>query len=155
MCQAGPYPRQRAPHSHAKVLSVHESGEAEALRHKWIESEKAGRDLGETAIRTWVREHWNGFLRARWLEHLQGRAFWIELDHDDFGLLQRAFQDSAIIDEILYRLKHGQENLDVINWALDSRLPLEEVYDILESLDINSRRIECAFAARLSHSQAG
>ena len=55
-------------------MSVHDQGEQEAKRHKWIESEKAGRDLGESAIRCWVREHWNGFLRARWLEHLQGRT---------------------------------------------------------------------------------
>jgi hypothetical protein len=53
-------------------------------------------------------QHWNGFLRERWLEHLQGRTFWIELDHDDFGLLQRTFQDSALLDEILERLKDGR-----------------------------------------------
>src|ERR1700730_6454986 len=91
-------------------LSVHDCGAVEAERHKWIESEKAGRDLGEWAIRCWVREHWNGFLRDRWLEHLQGRTFWIELDHDDFGLLQRAFRDSMLIDSILEHLKEGQEN---------------------------------------------
>ena len=56
--------------------SVHERGEAEAQRHKWIESEKAGRDLGNWAILCWVRHHWNGFLRERWLEHLQGRTYW-------------------------------------------------------------------------------
>ena len=49
--------------------SVHERGEVEAQRHKWIESEKAGRDLGNWAILCWVRDHWNGFLRERWLEH--------------------------------------------------------------------------------------
>jgi len=134
-------------------LSVHDRGEEEALRFKWIESEKAGRDLGEWAIRCWVREHWNGFLRARWLEHLQGRTFWIELDHNDFGLLQRAFQDSELIDEILSLLKVGKENLNVLNWALDNHLPMEEVLQILEALDINSRRIESLLDSRLS--QAG
>jgi len=97
--------------------SVFVVGEVEALQFKWIESEKAGRDLGEWAIRRWVREHWHGFLRHRWLEHLQGRTFWIELDHDDFGLLQREFQDSNLIDEILWRLKAGWENLDIIWWG--------------------------------------
>src|SRR5512135_825468 len=84
--------------------SVHDHGAKEAERHKWIESEKAGRDLGEAAIRCWVREHWNGFLRAKWLEHLQGRAYWIELDHNDFCLLQIAFQGSNLIDPIVERL---------------------------------------------------
>jgi hypothetical protein len=53
-------------------LSVYVEGEQEALRYKWIESEKAGRDLGEAAIRRWVQDHWWGYLRARWVEHLQG-----------------------------------------------------------------------------------
>jgi len=131
-------------------LSVHRIGEEEAQRHKWIESEKAGRDLGEWAIRCWVREHWNGFLRERWLEHLQGRTFWIELDHDDFGLLQREFQNSVLIEVILAMLKSGQENLNVLNWALDNHLVMDQVLEILEMLDINSRRIECQFGTRLS-----
>lgn len=134
-------------------LSVHDRGAVEAQRHKWIESEKAGHDLGEWAIRGWVRQHWNGFLREKWLEHLEGRTFWIELDHDDFGLLQRAFRDSLLIGEILWRLKSGRENLDVLNWAIDEGLGTEEVLGILETLDINSRRIECLLEARLS--QAG
>jgi hypothetical protein len=131
-------------------MSVHVQGEQEAKRHKWIESEKAGRDLGEWAIRCWVREHWNGFLRERWLEHLQGRTFWIELDHDDFGLLSREFRDSALLEEIVSRLKGGQENLNVLVWAIENGLPIEDVVEILEALDINSRRIEFLLDTRMS-----
>lgn len=134
-------------------LSVYVEGSQEAQRHKWIESEKAGRDLGESAIRSWVQKHWNGFLRARWLEHLEGRAFWIELDHDDFGLLGRAFQDSKLIGEITRRLKCGWENLDVLIWAIEESLDMVEVLSILEALDINSRRIEFQLESRLT--QAG
>jgi hypothetical protein len=133
--------------------SVHEVGIVEAMRHKWIESEKAGRDLGESAIRSWVRQHWNGFLRAKWLEHLEGKTFWIELDQDDYGLLQERFLDSSLIGEVVERLKQGQENLDLISWAIDSGQDVDELIDILEALDINSRRIECLFAVRLA--QAG
>src|SRR5262249_10828228 len=115
-----------------------------------IESEKAGLDLGETAIRTWIGRHWKGFLRHRWLEHLQGKTFWIELDQGDFGLLQRAFQTSPLIDPILDHFKHGCENLDILLWALSDRLPMPEVLEILEALDVNSRRIECRFDP-LSH----
>src|SRR5690349_2629271 len=60
--------------------SVQDEGRREALAYRWIESEKAGRDLGEACIKRWVHEHWNGFLRARWIEHLQGRTYWMELD---------------------------------------------------------------------------
>ena len=144
-----PPPVMEATRPHAR-LSVHHVGEVEAQRHKWIESEKAGRDLGEHALRSWIHEHWNGFLRAKWLEHLQGRTFWIELDHNDFGLLQREFQDSELLDVILSMLKGGMENLSVLTWAIDNQVNMEEVLQILERLDINSRRIECLFGNRLS-----
>jgi hypothetical protein len=118
----------------------------EAERFKWIESEKAGCDLGETAIRRWVQNHWWGYLRARWLEHLNGNRFWVELDRGDFGLLQRRFQDKALLlDRILDRLIAGQENLDVILWALDWCLCMPDVREILEALDINSRRLAHRF----------
>ncbi len=126
-------------------LSLHRCGEEEAQRFKWIESEKAGRDLGESAIRSWIGQHWNGFLRQRWLEHLQGKNFWIELDQGDFGLLQRAFRGSPMIDPILEHFKQGRENLDIILWALQLELKMDEVLEILEALDVNSRRIECRF----------
>jgi len=126
--------------------SVYADSEKEAQRFKWIESEKAGCDLGEAAIRRWVKEHWWGYLRARWLEHLQGKRFWVELDRGDFGLLQREFHDNTLLlDRILDRLKAGQENLDVILWALDWKIEVSLVLRILEALDINSRRLACRF----------
>jgi len=119
-------------------LSVYVDCEQEALRFKWIESEKAGRDLGEAAIRRWVKEHWWGYLRARWLEHLQGKRYWVELDRGDFGLLQREFRgNTLLLDRILDRLKAGQENLDIIIWATDWCIPMDPVVGILEALDIN------------------
>ncbi|MGL4419666.1 MAG: hypothetical protein ACRCZF_03280, partial [Gemmataceae bacterium] len=68
-------------------LSIYHDSQHEADKFKWIESEKAGFDLGETAIKRWVRDHWCVYLRAKWLEHLQGTCFWVELDRGDFGLL--------------------------------------------------------------------
>ena len=126
--------------------SVYADSEHEAQSFKWIESEKAGHDLGEDAIRRWVKEHWWGYLRARWLEHLQGRRFWVELDRGDFGLLQRRFQDNTLLlDRILDRLKAGQENLTIIIWAQQWNIPTQPVLEILEALDINSRRLACKF----------
>jgi hypothetical protein len=135
--------------------SVYVDGEQEALRHKWIESEKAGRDLGEAAIRRWVQQHWSGYLRARWVEHLHGKRFWVELDRDDFGLLQRKFQDnSLLLDRILDRLKTGQENLHVILWAQEWGIAVTGVLQILEALDINSRRLVASFAERSPEARA-
>ena len=38
----------------------------EILRHKWLESEKAGRDIGfEQALVDWVRHHRDGWRKRR------------------------------------------------------------------------------------------
>ena len=122
--------------------SIYQVCQLEADQFKWIESERVGYDLGEGAIHRWVREHWWGFLRHRWLEHLQGTCFWTELDRGDFGLLQRNFTEhTELLNCIVERLKHGRENLDIITWAKQTGQPLEAVLQILEALDINSRRL--------------
>jgi hypothetical protein len=120
----------------------------EAARYKWIKSEEVGYDLGEAAIRQWVKDHWSGYLRARWVEHLQGKCFWIELDHCDFGLLQHKFHDCPqLLNTILDLLKAGKENLDVIDWAERCRMPMDPVLEVLEALDVNSSRLAHKFAA--------
>jgi hypothetical protein len=126
--------------------SIYDECQREENRHKWIESEKAGKDLGEVAVRQWVKQHWCGYLRACWLEHLQGKTFWIELDRGDFGLLTQRFQDEALLlDRVLDRLKMGQENLQIILWAIDWHLPMQPILEILTALDINSRRLSHRF----------
>src|SRR5207249_1235035 len=112
--------------------SLHAEGEQEALRHKWIESERAGRDLGDACIQRWVQDHWNGFLRARWLKHLQGEIFYYELEAGDFGLLQKRFAEKKeLLKQILDRLINGQENLNVIVWSIDTGLPFSPIHEIL------------------------
>jgi hypothetical protein len=132
----------------ATVRSIFDDCRCEEDKFKWIESEKAGFDLGEAAIRRWVKDHWMGYLRAKWLEHLQGKCFWTELDRGDFGLLLHEFQDERdLLDPILDRLKTGQENLHILCWASNQRLPIDPVIRILEALDINSRRLMHRFEA--------
>lgn len=122
--------------------SVYADSQDEIDAFKWISSQKAGYDLGDSAIKQWVREHWRGYLRARWLEHLQGHRYWIELDRGDFGLLTREFPaDGPLLTTILEKLKVGQENLDILCWARTEAHCTDSVVNILESLDINSRRL--------------
>lgn len=126
--------------------SVHRECIEEENKYKWIESEKAGYDLGEACVRRWVKEHWRGYLRAKWVEHLQGKCFWVELDRGDFGLLQRKFQAQVeLLDVILNQLAAGKENLDVIIWAISNRMCLDPINEILEALDVNSQRLEHRF----------
>ena len=122
--------------------------QVEANRFKWIESEKAGHDLGESAIRRWICDHWWGYLRARWLEHLHGKCFWIELNCDTFGIVQQKFQDHKdLLTAVVDKLKLGQENLEILVWAVNCGIPISLVIDILEALDINSLRLVRGFDA--------
>jgi len=129
-----------------KKKSVYRRCFQEVQRHKWIESQKAGYDKGEAAVNEWVRLHWTGFLRARWVEHLQGKQFWYELSKCDFGLLERKFQErTQLLNDILDQLKAGKENLDVIEWAHFNCVAIDPVLEILEALDVNSSRLQHGF----------
>jgi len=45
----------------------------EILRHKWIESEKAGRDIGfERALLDWIRKHRDGWRASRREDRVSG-----------------------------------------------------------------------------------
>jgi hypothetical protein len=123
--------------------SLYVEGENEALRHKWIESEKAGRDLGFGAVRHWAGKYWKRYLRAKWIEHLTGRRYWVELDRNDFGLLRRQFTEKPLlVDRILDRIEAGWENLDILCWALDWGLNTHDVLSVLTALDMNGRRLD-------------
>ncbi len=134
------------PSADMVVKSVHDDCRQEEDKYKWLESEKVGYDLGEGCVKRWVRDHWTGYLRARWVEHLQGTCFWIELARRDFGLLLREFRDqTGLLNDILNMLKTGGENLDVIEWAIANDIPIGPVYDILVALDVNSKRLAHRF----------
>ena len=117
----------------------------ECMRYKWIVSEKACRDLGEDAIRDWHDQHWHRFVRTCWAEHVEGKRFWQELDLDDFGVVRRQFDGrKPLLEAVLAQLKDNRENLDVIVWARATGQDMEATLEILEVLDINSRRLACS-----------
>lgn len=72
-------------------MSLHECGEEEARRFKWIESEKAGRDLGELAIRAWIGQHWHGFLRQHGSIISRARPIGSSLIKGTLGSCERRF----------------------------------------------------------------
>ncbi|GHS94268.1 hypothetical protein FACS1894139_17080 [Planctomycetales bacterium] len=116
--------------------------EQQARTHRWIESEKARRDLGYDAIKDWYRKYWWTFCRERFIEHLLGQRFWTELDDDNFALIgQRFAKDDPLIAAIVDIFARGGENLDVIQYALANRLNLEEMAVRLELFDINAARL--------------
>ena len=123
-------------------MSLRVEGRKEADAYKWIESEKARCDLGEPALNRWVQEHWDGFLRARWVQHLEGTVYWTELPDHEFGFLKRQFQDNVLLlNRIADQLRARKENLDIYVWAHDWNIKCDDVFDILKELDINGKRL--------------
>ena len=94
-----------------QALSLYEEGLREAQRHKWIESQKHGADLGDWALTDWYRRYWPLFCRLKCLEHLSGRCSWQEFAPEDFGLIGTLIRDEDLLLEmILDRAHAGQEN---------------------------------------------
>ena len=124
------------------VKSIFEEASREAYRHKWIESEKAGYDIGDGAIEDWHRRFWHQFIRERWIQHIRGVTFWRELDNDDFNILEREFEDCREqADAIVAMLEKGGENLDIVQWAVETGEDMGVVLHILGRLDLNAHRI--------------
>jgi hypothetical protein len=124
-------------------VSLYEQAHAEALRHKWIESQKHGRDLGEWAIRDWYRRYWRTYCRFCRVEHIEGNRRWREFGNDDFGhLYSLIVAGDLLVDRILDRIYTGWENLDIINWAMTWALPMDRVVDILIQIDVNRARLD-------------
>ncbi|MFK7779191.1 MAG: hypothetical protein QM501_13880 [Gimesia sp.] len=124
--------------------SIYEEAPLEADRHKWIESQKNGSDLGKLAISDWYRNHWYYFCIGKRIEHLLGNRCWQEFSESHFGFLNSLrFKDDLLADRILDRIfLMRMENLDIIIWARESNLELDRVIEILELIDINSARLE-------------
>ena len=131
---------------HLNVDSVHslyDEAVQEADRHKWIESQKQGRDLGQLAVREWYRVHWLRYCRCKRLEHVRGQRCWREFDETTFGqLYSLIITGDLLVDRILDRVDHGDENLDIILWAIEWGLPIRPVVRILEQIDVNRARME-------------
>ena len=97
----------------------------------------------EGASREWNIRYWWPWARSRWLEHIRGQVYWIELGEDDFGLTGKdIFGNQELLDSILNQVEDGRENLDIINWATGSEENMTEVVEILEKLDLNKHRDE-------------
>lgn len=128
---------------HPPIFSLYDEAVREAERHKWIESQKHGRDLGESAIREWYRVHWLRYCRHRRLEHVGGSRCWREFGGDQFGRLYSLIVSGDLLtDRILDRIYNGYENLDVIIWALEWGLPIDRVIDLLAQIDVNRARLD-------------
>lgn len=122
-----------------KAVSVYDRAWQEAYRHKWIESERHGHDLGHLAIADWDQKHFKRFYRwCHWL-HLTGRQCFLEFRSEHFGTLSEPGDE---LERVVVRLFcDGQENLDIYCCAHGCGWDLERLFRLLLSLDINGSRL--------------
>jgi hypothetical protein len=133
--------------------SLFERARAEANRYKYLESEKAGHDLGQRAIDDWHRRHWTIWLRHRWLEHLMGVTCWEEFEPESFGRLIPLFQaHRKLLDRVAEMARRGAENIDVLTWAAGQHVDIDLVVRMLIELRLNDIRCtrHCFAFARLT-----
>jgi hypothetical protein len=113
-------------------------------RHKWIESEKYSRDMGKSAVNDWIDRCYKGWARARLLEHLYGWRCWGAFGMSEFGVLSRETVDyhvpRAILENVAEILGAGGENLDVIQWAIQSEQNMDAIIWLMDHIDINAKR---------------
>src|SRR3989338_10015679 len=96
----------------------------EVLRHKWIESEKAGYDIGfERALIDWIVKH-----RARWSKWRKRKSFLEKIQH--YGINILVFSN---VDEFNY-------NKSLPATEYDSKKGLEEITGEYESDSSNTLR---------------
>jgi hypothetical protein len=123
-------------------LRVYEEADKAIQQHKWIESKRAGRDLGAEAKRDWIEHHWSTFYRSRLVQHLLGEAFFDEFEPECFGILSVGFGDVAgLLNAVLERIKEGAENLDLLRWGSEEHVPHSRLLQVLIAADINGHRL--------------
>ncbi|MBD3673000.1 MAG: hypothetical protein HUJ26_05685 [Planctomycetaceae bacterium] len=131
------------------VQSVHHEAVREAEKHKWIESQKRGYDVGESALAEWCHHHWADFYHQRYMQHLDGEICWKEFPRQKFGLLKRnPIDDRRTLERFAsLMIRHGGcENLSIINSELDrSSRVSERMMKLLEIIDINNDRLSPPF----------
>jgi hypothetical protein len=125
-------------------VSIYATARIKADEHKWYESERARVDRGNAAIQDWIEKYWYLFARSCWFEHIRGTRLYLEFHISQFAVLQElARRFPEICKSITEMLEAGKENLDIINWAIDSQVPMDPVIEFLESVDVNCCRMSC------------
>jgi hypothetical protein len=126
--------------------SVYADARREAEKHKWLESERKGCDVGQQAIEDWYRQFWSKYCRARRLEHLAGEQQWVEFAEHEFGrMFQSILDGNVLLQDLIERFEDGWENLHFTVWVHDqrkSRQEIDEIIGLLEIININITRLD-------------
>ena len=115
---------------------------ADYAAQKYLDWERLSYDVEQTASEHWRRRFWRLWFRVRWVEHVLGQSYWIEMGDDKFGMFKRGpAHNPLLVQRVADRLVVGWENLGIILWASDWGLDLAQVIQILKKLNINHVRV--------------
>ena len=129
-----------------RTSSVFQTAFVEACEHRWVESEKCGYDLGETAFFEWYRRFWDSFVRLRHVEHLLGEIFWEEFPETSFAVFRPVLNDrDEFCHEVIDLYRQGWENLDFYTRAYQVDWNIERVFDLLLLINMNDARMTPCF----------
>ena len=128
------------------TTSIFEAAYLDACRHRWIESQKRGCDLGDFAIRDWYQRFWWTFLRYRHSEHILGNYRWDEFPQRSFATARPLLDgNDQLAATIIGLYLEGFENLDIISWANRSGHHFDSVYECLLLINMNDARLDPRF----------
>jgi hypothetical protein len=129
-----------------RIASIFQAACSEAMRHRWIESQKRGCDLGEYAVRDWYQRYWWTFLRYRHVEHILGDVCWEEFPARSFAAVRPLLNgDDQLAVQIIDLYREGLENLDIIHWADRTGHSFEVVFECLLLINMNDARLDPKF----------
>lgn len=123
-------------------LNLYEEAQRAIWNHKWLESEKAGRDLGVEVEKEWIQTYWHRYCRFQFAQHIRGLVFIEEFGKEYFDLgLGHLADFPHLFENILEMVQEGSENLDLIRWAMAEGHCIDQVLSVLVAIDINRHRL--------------
>lgn len=128
----------------AKIVkhSIMHHAASDYAAQKHLDWERLSYDIVETASENWRRRFWRLWFRGHWVEHILGEKYWIEMGHENYGLLKQGQPHNVVlVQRVADRLIVGWENLGIILWASDWGFDLNEIIEILKKININDVRV--------------
>ncbi len=124
--------------------SVYDQAWQAAYRHKWIESERQRRDLGQAAIDDWDERFFKPFYRWCHWQHLTGEQFFREFPDSHFNTItpKEPAEMNSIERLVIHWFLDGLENLNILFCAHGRGLPGKQVRMVLLTLRINEARLD-------------
>ena len=125
------------------ALSLREVARRHADEHRWLESERIGRDLGPVAYLQWRKRYWRTFCRWRYLEHLLGTCRYAEFPVQRYNTLRwhSDWTCDHVMEFALRRLLRDDREQLELYYEAPAELPRQRLTEVLSLLGFNDARV--------------